>query len=210
MTRHHLSRATLALSLVTLLIPDAVSAQGPGSTIPTEKIFDALGLSEGVTVCEMGAGDGELSIAAARRVGVEGRVYTSELGDSRVRSLEAKVVDAALPQITVVPGDPVKTNFPDGRCDVLFMRNVYHHFEDPARMDRSIAAALKPGGRVAIVDFTPPGDEASRPADRDNDGMHGVSPASVQREMKDAGFDVLRSESGEGRWFMVVLSKPKQ
>jgi predicted methyltransferase len=88
------------------------------------------------------------------------------------------------------------------------MRNVYHHFEDPSAMNASIAAALKPGGRVAIVDFTPRGGpEAERPSDRDEDGRHGVSPESVARELKEAGFGEETSESGDGRWFMVVARK---
>jgi len=69
------------------------------------------------------------------------------------------------------------------------MRNVYHHFADPAAMNASISAALKPGGRLAIVDFSPPpGKEATRSADRAKDGMHGISVESLSREMKEAGF----------------------
>lgn len=209
MTAHHPARTAAALLLVTLFTPRAGSSQRSGPTIATERIFEAIGVAEGLTVCEIGAGDGELSIAAARLAGPAGRVFTSELGESRVRSLEAKVASAGLERITVVSGDPLKTNFPDARCDALFMRDVYHHFEEPVTMDRSIAAALKPGGRVAVVDFVPPGAEAPRPADRDTDGMHGVTPESVQREMKEAGLDVVSSESGDGRWFMVVAAKPK-
>jgi hypothetical protein len=76
-------------------------------------------------------------------------------------------------------------------------------------MNVSIAAALKPGGRVAIIDFTPPAKEAECPADRGKDGMHGVSAESVSREMKDAGFEPVASAVGAERWFMIVVSKPK-
>jgi predicted methyltransferase len=76
-------------------------------------------------------------------------------------------------------------------------------------MNASIAASLKPGGRVAIVDFTPPGQEAERAADRDEDGTHGVSADSVARELKAAGLEPVSSESGEGRWFMVVAEKAR-
>ena len=60
-----------------------------------------------------------------------------------------------------------RTNLPDGACDAIFMRNVYHHFAAPGPMSASLAAALKPGGRLAVVDFRPPGAEAPTPADRD-------------------------------------------
>jgi precorrin-6B methylase 2 len=193
---------------VTLLVPAIGLAQRSGSTIDTGKIFEAIGVREGATVCEIGAGDGDLSIAAARAVGPEGRVYTSELGEGRVKALQKAVAASGLAHITVIEGDPVKTNFPDGVCDALFMRNVYHHFADPAAMNASISTALEPGGRLAIVDFSPPGKEAASAEDRDNDGMHGVTAESVSREMAQAGFEPVSSEHGDQRWFLVVVAKP--
>jgi ubiquinone/menaquinone biosynthesis C-methylase UbiE len=197
--------------LATLLVTAAVAAQQRtrSESVATAKIFEALAIREGHTVCEIGAGDGELSIAAAKLVGSAGRVYTSELGDDRVKTLQQKVTASGLAHVTVVEGDATKTKFPDAACDALFMRNVYHHFEDPAAMNNSIAAALKPGGRVAVVDFTPPGKEADLPTDRDRDGMHGISAESLSRELKSAGLEPVSSELGSERWFMVVVSKPK-
>jgi ubiquinone/menaquinone biosynthesis C-methylase UbiE len=196
------------LLLVTLLVPSAAAAQGSG--IATKQIFEAIGVRDGGTVCEMGAGDGELTIAAARIVGGHGRIYTSELGDERVRALREKIAGGNLAQVTVVAGASAATNFPDAGCDALFMRNVYHHFADPAAMNLSISQALKPGGRLAIVDFSPPpGNEAQCPADRGKDGMHGVTAETLARELKDAGFEPVASEVGAQRWFMVVVAKPK-
>jgi ubiquinone/menaquinone biosynthesis C-methylase UbiE len=198
----------LSLLFVTLLIPDAVAAPQAGS-ISTDRIFTAIGVRDGMTVCEMGAGDGKLTIAAARLVGPTGRVYTSELGDTRVKALQSKVAGANLPQITVVAGAASTTNFPDAACEALFMRNVYHHFESPATMNAAIAASLKPGARFAVVDFgPPPGNEASCPADRGKDGMHGITPDTLARELKEAGFEPVSSDAGGERWFMIVVSKP--
>jgi tRNA A58 N-methylase Trm61 len=197
---------TLALA-VTLLAP-GMPQRSQSESVATERIFEAIGIKEGQTICEVGAGDGELTIAAARIVGPAGRVYTSELGDGRVRTLKEKVADSGLAHITVVAGDATKTNVPDAACDGLFMRNVYHHFAEPAAMNASIAAAVKAGGRVAVVDFTPPGKEAERPEDRGKDGMHGIAPETLARELKDAGFEPVQTEAGRQRWFMVVVSKP--
>jgi predicted methyltransferase len=195
--------AILAAVLAALLLPAGARAQGSDEFAPA-RIFDALALHDGSTVCEMGAGDGTLSIAAAARVGSRGHVYTNELGDSRVRALQASVIAAARPQIQVVAGAADRTNFPDGACDALFMRNVYHHFAAPGPMGAALAAALKPGGRLAIVDFRPRGTEASMPEDRDEDATHGVSADSVRRELMDAGFQVERTETRGERAFMVL------
>lgn len=199
------------LLLVVALLWSALSASAQGtSTIAPAKIYEAIGVKEGMTVCEIGAGSGELSIAIAKLVGESGRVFTSELGDDRVKALQNSIKKSGLAHITVVTGDAVKTNFPDAACDALFMRNVYHHFADPAAMNRSIASALKPGARYAVVDFTPPpGGEAKDPADRAKDGSHGVGPDSVSRELKEAGFEAVTSDTTGQRWFMVVVMKPR-
>ena len=197
-------------SAVALSVPLFAPAPDPQSgSVATENIFKALALEAGQTVCEIGAGNGELSIAAARVVGEQGQVLTSELGDERLRALRQRVAASALPQITVVDGAAAATNFPDAACDALFMRNVYHHFADPAAMNASVAAALKPGARLAIVDFSPPpGSEAPTPADRGKDGMHGVTAETLAREMAAAGFTAVASETGAQRWFMIVVAKP--
>ena len=200
------STAAVATLIAALLLSASAHAQGTDSLAPS-RIFDALALHDGATVCELGAGDGALSLAAAARVGSRGHVYASELGDDRVKALRAKV--SARPQIEVVAGAADRTNLPDGACDAVFMCNVYHHFPVPGPMGASLAAALKPGGRVAVVDFRPPGADAPMPEDRDNDNvkgvdMHGVTPESVQRELMDAGFQVERTEKGSRRAFMVV------
>jgi ubiquinone/menaquinone biosynthesis C-methylase UbiE len=184
-------------------------AQAPRGAPENARIFEALQLKAGSIVGEIGAGNGELSIDAARLVGPQGKVFTSELGDSRVQGLEKAVQGSGLANITVVTGDPNTTNFSDACCDAIFMRNVYHHFADPVAMTKSIAASLKPGGRVAVVDFTPSRGrpEAKNPADRANNESHGVSPESVARELKEAGLEVVSTNPGNERWFMVVATK---
>ena len=191
-------------------VSSSAFAQGRGGAeFPSERIFNALGLKEGFTVGEIGAGSGQLSIEAAKIVGATGKVYTSELGDDRVRSLESAVKKSGLAHVTVLTGDPNKTNFSVACCDAIFMHNVYHHFDDPAAMNESILQSLKPGGRVAIIDFVPNhGREAEEPKNRDNEKTHGVTADSVARELKAAGFEAVASEAGGERWFIVVGVKP--
>lgn len=172
-----------------------------------ERIFEAIHVAPGATVCEIGAGDGTLSLAAARLVGPQGRVYTSELGESRLRTLREKVAESGLAHITVVPGAPRDTGFPAAACDALFLRDVYHHFAEPEAMNAAIFAALKPGARAAVLDFRPPR-EASSPAGRAKDGTHGVMPETVANELKSAGLHLISSDSPPGRWFLVVVQKP--
>ena len=198
--------AVITLSLTGAGGVGAAARQQTASAIGADAIFEAIGVREGVTVCEVGAGNGDLTIAAAKIAGPQGHVFASELGDERIATLKKRVADSKLPQVTVVAGDPNRTNFTEAACDALFMRNVYHHFADPAAMNASIAAALKSGGKAAIVDFRP-GHEAATAADRGNDGSHGVTPEDVSAEMKAAGL-LPQDTQTDGNRFMVVFSKP--
>jgi ubiquinone/menaquinone biosynthesis C-methylase UbiE len=197
------------LASLTLLTLTVAAAQSPRSTIESSQIFSALNIQPGHTVGEIGAGNGDLTIEVAQLVGGNGKVLTSELGD-RVGRLERAVKSSGHAHITVVTGDPNKTNFAEACCDAIFMRNVYHHFADPAAMNASVFQSLKPGGRVAIVDFEPNRGrpEASSPADRDNDDSHGTTAATVARELTEAGFQIVQTEPGNNRWFMVVGTRP--
>jgi ubiquinone/menaquinone biosynthesis C-methylase UbiE len=200
-----------ALSVLLLItLGFAAGAQSPNASIPNSKLFASLELMPGQTVGEIGAGRGELTLEAARTVGSQGRVLTSELGDDRVKQLQRVVQSSGLTQISVVTGEPSKTNFPESCCDAIFMRNVYHHFADPRAMNASIVQSLKPGGRVAVVDFEPSRGraEADRPAERARDNSHGVSPTTVARELREAGLEIVRTDPGADRWFMVVAMKP--
>ena len=194
--------------LLAFLASLPVPAQRAGSALPADRIFEAIGLHQGGAVCEIGAGNGDLSIRAASVVGSTGHVFASELGEEHLKTLRGRVAASGKENITVVAGDSTKTNFPDSGCDALFLRDVYHHFTNPSAMDAAIFGAVRPGGHVAIIDFTPPGNEASSPADRAKDGMHGVTPETVSREMEEAGFDVVSSNVPSQRWFMVVFTKP--
>ena len=172
-------------------------------------MIKALALASGERVAEVGAGDGALTVAIARHVGPDGRVFTTELGESRVRSLQAAVTASGLAQIEVVEAATTHTNLGDACCDALLMRDVYHHFADPAAMNVSLLASLKPGGRVAILDFAPSnGKESTTAEGRSRDGRHGVGRQTVSRELADAGFTVVSSDTISGRRFMVVARRP--
>lgn len=197
------TRSLLILLLLTGFLPFTASAQS--GAVSSARLFGALGVRDGSTVCEIGAGDGAVTIAAAKAVAPRGHVYSSELGGDRVQTLRGKVNGSGLAQITVVEGDAAKTNFPDGGCDAVFMRDVYHHFTNPGAMNGSVLQSLKPGGRLAIVDFTPPpGSEAACPADRGKDGMHGITLDTLSRELKEAGFEPVSAEQMQRALFVVV------
>jgi SAM-dependent methyltransferase len=137
-------------------------------------------------------------------------VYTTELGDNRVKKLKAAVERAQADNVTVLEAHTMRSNLSSGCCDAIFMRSVYHHFEDPAAMNKSLFDALRPGGRLAVMDFAPPpGGEATDAADRDQDGHHGVTSETALAELTRAGFTrvLVEAEAGSRRGLLVVVEK---
>ena len=174
------------------------------------KLIEALEVKEGQTVADIGAGSGWLTVGMAKHVGPNGRVYGTELGEKNVAELKAEVEKEKLPQIAVIDGAFTETNLPEACCDAIFTRLVYHHFAEPLPMNRSILKALKPGGRFAVLEFVPGRgrQEAKDPKDRASRDSHGVGPESVERELKEAGFEIVSVSPVVGVSFTVVARKP--
>lgn len=172
-------------------------------------LIEALKLKEGSSVAEIGAGNGRLTLHMARHVGPAGQIYSSELGADSVQYLRNVVETDSVSNVEVIEGHPMQTNFPEECCDALFMRNVYHHFDDPAAMNKSIWQSLKPGGRVAIIDFAPRETESDTPEGRDAASFqyHGVTIATVIEELREAGFALISSEQHSDRDIYVVMQK---
>lgn len=207
-------RRTGIAVLVAALSVASGSAVASGQNNPRDaaRLIDALGVEPGMTVGEIGAGTGELTVLMARHVGQAGRVFSTEVSEPQLARLRQAATDASLANVTVLPAAVESTNLPDGCCDAIFMRNVYHHFERPEAINRSLFAALKPGGRIAVIDFPPGnGTEAATAAGRaGGDGFHGVKKETVARELESAGFTRVRVEEPDGRQegFLVVMRKP--
>lgn len=203
-----MTRLACFITALSLVLPCTGAAQEQRDTSDATTLIGALEVQRGQTVCELGVGNGALSIAMAKAVGESGHVYANELNEDRLRDTERAVESAKLTNVTLVEGHEDRTNLPDAICDALFMRNVYHHFADPPTMNASILQALKTGGRVAVLDFAPRGTEAEKAEDRDTDGHHGVTARSVAAELKAATFEVLSNDTLAERDFIVVARKP--
>lgn len=198
-------RRRFVTTLVLLPLAAAVFAQNAQeNAADAARLIQALAIHEGSIVGEIGAGTGELTIAMAKAVGESGRVFSNELNKDRLKTIAAAAAKTGASNVTPVEGRELETNFADECCDAIFMRNVYHHFGDPAAMDASLFKSLKPGGRLAVIDFTPPGDEAATPDGRSKDGFHGVKAPTVERELKAAGFEIISADTRKRDVFVVA------
>jgi predicted methyltransferase len=172
-----------------------------------------LDLKPGMTVADVGAGMGAMTIVMARWLGPTGRLFASDVAETALTALRDTKAREHLETVTVVPGAAGATNLPDGCCDAIWLRDVYHHVTEPADFNRSLLASLRPGGRLAIIDFRPEsGSQAPKglPADRTG---HGITPSIVEREVRAAGFVHVRTidawppESTRHHFFLVLFRR---
>ena len=197
--------------LIFLLLLAATSlscAQAPGNQSDVDWLIEVLNIQSGSIVADIGAGDGDQTLAIANHIGSEGTIYSTELGTESVEELKQSVTNADGSNITVLEGHPDHTNLPKECCEAIFLRRVYHHITNPKAFNNSLLASLKPGGRLAIIDFEPRGSEAD-PEGRSSGNQHGVTAKTVIEELTQAGFSLVSSEDGSGRDIYVVMQKPK-
>jgi ubiquinone/menaquinone biosynthesis C-methylase UbiE len=167
-----------------------------------ERLAAWLEVQPGTRVADVGAGDGTFAIALARRVGPSGQVYATELDDERLADIRQAATDARLSNVTVIEGAVSSMNLPEACCEALFSRFVYHHLTDPAAINADIFHALRPGGRLVIIDFEPGGimNWIGRPETAARQGEHGTPKETVMQEVTRAGFQWMRGpEPWRGR-----------
>jgi ubiquinone/menaquinone biosynthesis C-methylase UbiE len=144
------------------------------------KLFE---VKPGMTVADVGAGFGAWTVQFSRLVGPTGRVYATDIGAPQLAALRDAVKREGLSNVTVLEGAVTTTNLPDLCCDAILIRDAYHHLTQPDAIVKSLAAALKTGGRLAVIDFPPrPKTEVPSGVPADRLG-HGVPPEVVQREV---------------------------
>jgi precorrin-6B methylase 2 len=215
-----MTRVAASVGLV-LLFLSRLAAQQTGLTdgqlkaaeIEVPRLVELLELKPGMTVADVGAGFGAWTMRFSRWLGPEGRVYATDIGAAQLAALRDAVQRERLANVTVLEGASSTTNLPALCCDAILIRDAYHHLTKPEDIIRSFDASLKPGGRLAVIDFPPrPNTEvpAGVPANR---GGHGVPPEVVQREVGEALTHVRTiptwaPDSQPASLYLVLFRKP--
>jgi ubiquinone/menaquinone biosynthesis C-methylase UbiE len=118
-----------------------------------EAILEMTGLGSGMTFADIGCGEGYFAIPAARIVGPAGRVIAADINPDSVETLKVNAAKERLANVEAYAGG-AETLVPCGACaDIAFLGTVLHDFEDPAAALRNIFEVLKPGGRLANLDW---------------------------------------------------------
>jgi ubiquinone/menaquinone biosynthesis C-methylase UbiE len=193
---HFVGLALLSTALVAAQVDLKQRAQERRQAeLDVPQLVEVLDLKPGMTVADVGAGGGNMTVVLAKWIG-SGRVFATDLRAATLAELRDYVKTEGLTNVTVLEGAAASTNLPAACCDAIFLRNVYHHVTAPEPFNRSLVASLKPGGRLAILD-NPPGKGSALPegvpANREG---HGVPTAVVATELTAAGLVHVRTMDG--------------
>jgi ubiquinone/menaquinone biosynthesis C-methylase UbiE len=147
-----------------------------------EAMLDALGLQPGQTVADVGAGVGYHAVRIARRVGPSGRVFATDVQAEMLARLEMNVREAGVTNVTAVHTSGAQTGLPAAAIDLVLMVDVFHELADPEAFLAALKPALKPAGRVALVEFR--ADDPTVPIKPE----HAMTVEQVDKELSAAGY----------------------
>lgn len=198
--------AALAISAVLLLPPAA--AQTPhtqqhsfGDAAKWAQIFDdperdawqkpheviqALALKPDAVIADIGSGTGYFAVRFARMT-PQGKVYGVDTEPDMVKFLADRARREGLGNVIAVTGAPGDPRLPE-RADLIILVDVYHHVADRERYFRQLQQSLKPGGRIAIIDFRMDSPEGPPKSAR-------IAPDRVKAELKRAGYALSREHT---------------
>ena len=151
-----------------------------------DDIFTAMLVKPGAVVADVGAGDGYFTKRLSAAVGPQGRVFAVDVGAGALRRLRDRVQDERLTNVEVIEGAADDPRLPASGLDAILIVNAYHEMTQYPAMLAKMKAALKPTGRLVIVE---PISEGRRSASRDEQTRnHEIAIDFVKQDARDAGF----------------------
>jgi len=168
-----------------VLTPESANEARLNRLQPPDQVMDAIGVAPGMVVAEIGAGRGRYVVQLAVRVGESGKVYAEDIDAAALRYLEKRCERWGLENVEAILGDVTSPKLPEGELDLIFIISAYHHFEDPVALLRNARSALKPDGKLAIVEWLP----------RDKNDYEGTAPEQIENQMSAAGYKLERMET---------------
>ncbi|MGA0607903.1 class I SAM-dependent methyltransferase [Phenylobacterium sp. VNQ135] len=161
------------------------------------QLIRGLQITPGMAVADIGAGSGYHTLRLSPAVGREGAVYAEDINEAYVAGLKREAERRGLANVKIVVGTPEDPKLPPGAVDRAILVHMYHEIANPYALLWNLAPALKPGGRVGVIDI-------DRPTQ-----AHGVPPGLLECEFGAVGYrmvDFQRLRGGVG--YLAVFEPP--
>jgi ubiquinone/menaquinone biosynthesis C-methylase UbiE len=144
-----------------------------------QTVMDLADIGQGMTVADIGAGEGYYTVRLAERVGAHGRVLAEDIDAEARDRLAQRVLRERLDNVSVRLGTPDDPKLPENSFDRIFMVHMYHEVEEPYAFLWRLRPALREHGQVIVVDVDRPTDE------------HGIAPQLLFCEFEAVGFRLV-------------------
>ena len=167
----------------------------------TDLLIANLPLQENSIVADIGAGTGFFTFPVANRVPA-GKVLAVDIQPEMLNIIEARKLRLGVNNVEPVLGTFTDPNLPPQSIDLAFIVDAYHEFSHPLEMGQAIAAALKPGGKLVLIEYR--GEDPSVPIKR----LHKMTEAQAQKEMRAIGLEWLSTEDFLPQQHFMVFTKP--
>ena len=141
-----------------------------------DQVMSLLGISDGKSVADIGAGSGWFTTVAAKQVGPTGKVLAVDINPEAIAYINKRAQEEGLSNITTIMGSADNPNLPAGSVDAVLLLKTYHEVARPVDLMRNLHGALRPDARVGIIDR------------KGNGENHGVDTKVVISEMDSAGY----------------------
>jgi ubiquinone/menaquinone biosynthesis C-methylase UbiE len=152
-----------------------------------DRMLAALDIQKGSVVADIGAGVGYHVWRMAEMVGPTGKVIAEDIQEGMIQLLKKNIEDRKLRNVEIILGTPTDPKLPANTLDMVLMVDVYHEFSQPVTMMKHIQNALKPNGRVVLVEFRK--EDPNVPIQP----LHKMSVQDVRSELEPLGFKFQRS-----------------
>lgn len=152
-----------------------------------DELIDAMNLSAGDLVADIGCGTGYFTRRVAREVGPAGKVYAVDIQSEMLDIMDERLRKERLDNVVSILGDESDPRLPDGIFDWVLLVDVYHEFQQPEQMLARIRDSLAPGGRVALVEYRLEGSSADHIR-----FDHRMSEDQIMVEWIPAGFELVQ------------------
>lgn len=167
-----------------------------------DKALAALDLKPGMTVADIGAGSGYMTVRLARLVGPEGRVYAADIQPQMIELLTRRLDREKVSNVVPVLGAIDDPRLPAESIDLMLLVDVYHEFSEPVKMLNGMRLALKPGGRLVLLEYRK--EDPTVPIRFE----HKMTVAEAKMEIEAAGFTLSKVDGRLPRQHILIFTKP--